>query len=52
MDYYDQIKIAKVNVDASKKIVKDLILIEIPYLAMYENGKLFYSKNVIVPDIN
>ncbi|MDB4583101.1 thioredoxin domain-containing protein [Draconibacterium sp.] len=45
VEYHQRINIVKVNVDASKKLVKKLGLNEVPYLAFYKNGKLIYSKN-------
>lgn len=45
VEYHTKINIVKVNVDASKKLVKELQLGGVPFLALYENGKLFYSKN-------
>jgi thioredoxin len=43
--YHPQIDIVKINVDASKKLVKELGIKGVPYLAFYKNGKLIYSKN-------
>jgi len=45
VDYHKRINIVKVNVDASKKLVKELKIGGVPYLALYDNGKLIYSKN-------
>ena len=35
VDYHPQIKMYKVNVDASKKLVKELQLASVPYLALF-----------------
>jgi len=32
-------------VDASKKLVKEMKIQSVPYLAFYKNGELLYSKN-------
>ncbi len=43
--YYGKINIIKVNVDASKKLVKEMNIQSVPYLALYKNGSMVYSKN-------
>jgi len=43
--YYGKINIVKVNVDASKKLVKEMKIQGVPYLALYNNGKAVYTKN-------
>lgn len=45
VEYHGKINIVKVNADASKSLIKELKLNGVPYLAMYKNGKLIYSKN-------
>ena len=42
---YNKINIVKVNVDASKNLVKELKLSSVPYLALYHKGEIIYSKN-------
>lgn len=44
-EYHGKINIVKVNVDASKKLVKEMKIQSVPYLALYEKGELLYSKN-------
>ncbi len=48
VEYHEQIEVVKINVDASKKLAKELGLKGVPYLAFYKNGKLVYSKNGMV----
>ena len=48
VEYHPRINIVKINVDASKKLVKELGLNGVPYLAFYKNGKLIYSKNGVL----
>ena len=43
--YHNQITVIKVNVDASKKLIKEMKIQSVPYLAFYKNGELLYSKN-------
>jgi thioredoxin 1 len=45
LDYHQEIKMYKINVDASKKLVKELKLISVPYLALFKNGNLLWSHN-------
>lgn len=45
VEYYEDIHIVKVNVDASKKLVKHLKLIGVPYLALFNKGELVYTQN-------
>ena len=44
-DYKDEHTIVKINVDASKKLVKDLRIGGVPYLVVYRNGKIINSRN-------
>ena len=43
-EYFGRIKIIKANSDVSKKLVKELKLIGVPYLALYKNGELLFEK--------
>jgi thioredoxin len=45
VEYHEKINIVKINVDASKKLAKELGLKGVPYLVFYKNGNLVYSKN-------
>jgi len=44
-EYNNKVKIVKVNVDASKNLVKELKLTSVPYLALYYKGEIVYSKS-------
>lgn len=48
VEYHTKIDIVKINADASKKLIKELKLIGVPYLAMYKKGELLYSKKGMV----
>jgi thioredoxin len=43
-EYHGIIKIEKINVDASKQLVKELKLGSVPYFALYRNGALLEEK--------
>ncbi len=45
VDYYNRINLIKVNVDASKNLVKELKLISVPYLVLFRNGKVLFARN-------
>ena len=44
-EYHQEIMVLKVNVDASKKLVRELKLKGVPYLALFQNGKIVFSRN-------
>ncbi len=43
--YQGKINIVKVNVDASKKLVKEMKIQGVPYFALYIDGKAVYTKS-------
>ena len=45
VEYHPEIKMHKVNVDASKKLVKELKLVGVPYLVLQDKGVVLFSKN-------
>jgi len=45
VEYHPQIKMHKINVDASKKLVKELKLVGVPYLVLQDKGVVLFSKN-------
>lgn len=45
VEYQKDIKIVKINVDASKNLVKQLQIAGVPYLAFFKNGEMIFSKN-------
>lgn len=48
VEYHNRIKIVKINTDASKKLIKKLKIVGVPYLALYHNGKIIFSQNGII----
>jgi len=44
-EYRNEISIVKINVDASKKLVKELQIGGVPYLVAYRNGNILNSHN-------
>lgn len=47
-EFKGKITVVKINVDASKKLVKQLKLVGVPYLIMYKNGKKTFEHNGII----
>jgi thioredoxin 1 len=45
VEYHPEILMHKVNVDASKKLVKELKLLGVPYLVLFNRGEMVFSKN-------
>ena len=45
VEYHQEIQTHKVNVDASKKLVKELKLVGVPYLVLLNGGEIAFSKN-------
>ncbi len=45
VEYHPQIEMHKINVDASKKLVKELKLIGVPYLVLQDKGVVLFSRN-------
>ena len=45
VDYHQEINMYKVNVDASKKLVKEMQLVGVPYLVLLHKGKILFSRN-------
>jgi thioredoxin 1 len=45
VEYHPDIRIIKVNVDASKRLVKELQLVGVPHLVLYKKGQILFSKD-------
>jgi len=45
VDYHPRIQMHKINVDASKKLVKELKLVGVPYLVLHDKEVVLFSKN-------
>jgi thioredoxin 1 len=43
--YQGKINVVKVNVDASKKLVKEMKIQGVPYLVLYNKGKSVFAKS-------
>lgn len=43
IEYKQKVRVVKINVDASKKLIKELRVASVPYLVMYKNGHKVYE---------
>ena len=48
LEYHNRIKIVKINSDASKKLIKKLQIVSVPYLVFYHKGEVIFSKNGMI----
>lgn len=48
IEYKDKITIVKINVDASKKLMKEVGIVGVPYLVLYYNGVSIFSHNGLI----
>lgn len=48
VEYHNRIKIVKINSDSSKKLIKELKLVGVPYLVIYHKGEMLFSHNGII----
>ena len=45
VEYHSSINIVKINADASKKLMKELRIVSVPFLVLYKNGELLYKQD-------
>jgi len=43
VEYHGRLPIVKVNADASKRLMREMKLVTVPYLALYRNGELYFE---------
>ncbi len=48
VEYHNKINIVKINAYASKKLMKELNIVSVPYFVLYQKGELLFSKNKIM----
>jgi len=47
-EYKEKITIVKINVDASKKLMKESRILSVPYLVLYQKGNILFSHNGLI----
>ncbi len=45
IEYKNKITIVKINADASKKLIKELGIVSVPYLVLYHQGSILFAQN-------
>lgn len=48
VDYHERIQIVKINADASKKLMRDLKMVTVPYFALYHRGALIFEHKGLI----
>ena len=48
VEYHNKINIVKINAYASKKLMKELNIVSVPYFVLYQKGELLFSKNGMI----
>lgn len=43
VEYHERIPVVKVNADASKRLMRELELVTVPYLVLYRNGEMVFD---------
>lgn len=43
VEYHERLPIVKINADASKRLMREMKLVTVPYLALYRNGELYFE---------
>jgi thioredoxin 1 len=43
VEYHQRLPIVKINADASKRLMREMKLVTVPYLALYRNGELYFE---------
>lgn len=47
-EYKDRITIVKINVDVSKKLMRELGIVSVPYLVLYHKENILFSRNGLI----
>lgn len=47
-EYKEKLTIVKINVDASKKLMKELGIVSVPYLVLFQKGNILFVKNGLI----
>ncbi len=48
VEYHERIPIIKINADASKRLMRQMELVSVPYLALYRDGHLVFEHYGII----
>jgi thioredoxin 1 len=48
VEYHERLPIVKINADASKRLMRELKMVSVPYLVLYRDGELFFDHKGII----
>jgi thioredoxin len=48
LEYKDKVDILKINVDASKKLMKELRIMSVPFFTLYQNGEVQFQHHGLI----
>ncbi len=47
-EYKGRVKIVKINADASKRLMRELQMVTVPYLVLYQNGEILFEHKELI----
>ncbi|MBW6480260.1 MAG: redoxin domain-containing protein [Bacteroidales bacterium] len=50
IEYKGRVNIVKINADASKRLMRDIQLVSVPYLVLYQNGKILFEHKGMIEE--
>lgn len=48
VEYHEKIEIVKINADASKRLMRELKMVSVPYLRLYEDGEVIFEHKGLI----
>jgi thioredoxin 1 len=48
VEYHERLPIVKINADASKRLMREMKMVSVPYLVLYRDGELFFDHKGII----
>jgi thioredoxin 1 len=48
VEYHEKIEIVKINADASKRLMRELKMVSVPYLVLYEEGEVIFEHKGLI----
>ncbi len=48
VDYHERIHIVKINADASKRLMRELKMVSVPYFALYHKGEMLFDHKGLI----
>ncbi len=48
VEYHERIQVVKINADASKRLMRELQLVTVPYMVLYRNGEILFEHKGLI----